>query len=105
MHTSAYNTEKSEGSNLNAGKGGSAVEPATKNPSETTGPEISELKGDVNNDGKLDTADIILFTRFILKSETSKDKLEYISRGDMNSDKKLNVIDLSLLREAVSNQK
>lgn len=96
---------KSEGSNLNAGKGGSAVEPATKNPSETTGPEISELKGDVNNDGKLDTADIILFTRFILKSETSKDKLEYISRGDMNSDKKLNVIDLSLLREAVSNQK
>ena len=60
-------------------------------------PEI--LKGDVNQDGKLDVTDIVLLQKWL--HGISDKKLTNSGAGDMTGDGVLDVFDLSLLKRAV----
>lgn len=62
-----------------------------------SGSEVTDLKGDVNVDGKVDINDVKLLQDYILNKETITE--QGFKNGDMNSDNKVNVSDLAILKE------
>ncbi|MBR4628588.1 MAG: hypothetical protein IKO47_13015 [Ruminococcus sp.] len=62
-------------------------------------PETSDLTGDVNMDGDLSIADVILLQKWLLGSDSSEFK--NWKAGDINSDSRLDVFDLILLKRKV----
>ena len=67
------------------------VEPTTE---PTTEPSPEKVKGDVNNDGALNTTDLVALSSFIL----GKDAVVTAENADLNSDGKINIIDFITLR-------
>lgn len=63
----------------------------------TTEPATQELLGDVNNDNKVDIADIVALQKYLLNAG----KLTNADQADINSDSKINGFDLSVLRQVV----
>ncbi len=57
--------------------------------------------GDLNRDGQLSVADVVLLRKAILNNLTPEQE----PLGDLNSDNKLSVIDVVLLRKAILDQK
>lgn len=55
----------------------------------------SSIKGDVNDDGKLDASDVKALQRFILAKSTAADSVT----SDLNGDGVVNLIDLAMLKE------
>jgi hypothetical protein len=55
------------------------------------------LRGDVNEDGTVDVADVVLLQQYLLREETLTET--QWTAGDMTRDSKLNVLDLELLKE------
>ncbi|HEX9060259.1 MAG TPA: dockerin type I domain-containing protein, partial [Clostridia bacterium] len=55
------------------------------------------IKGDVNNDGKINSTDVSLLKRYILQITTNIN----ITNADMNGDGKINSTDYSLLKRAL----
>ena len=71
------------------------VEPTTEPTVEpTTEPSPEKVKGDVNNDGALNTTDLVALSSFIL----GKDEAITAENADLNSDGKINIIDFITLR-------
>lgn len=70
------------------------VEPDGTVPDDDT-PGVSELKGDVNCDGKIAINDVIMMKQYILNVKTLS--TQGGKNADMNNDKKINTFDLSLL--------
>ena len=58
------------------------------------------LKGDVNDDGKVNVADIIILRRFLVKSTSLLDYQQIA--GDINNDGRLNATDIIHLRRAIA---
>lgn len=56
------------------------------------------LKGDMNNDGSLNVADVVALRMIIMNGRSTKDELE---RGDLDSDGKLSVSDVVALRQLI----
>ncbi|SCI68079.1 Endoglucanase E1 precursor [uncultured Ruminococcus sp.] len=75
-----------EGSNLDSD---GSVNPL---PTEhTTGSQSSDLKGDVNLNGTIEIADVVLLNKHLIKASVLKDQA--LENADVNDDKKLNVFD------------
>ncbi|MGN1481188.1 glycoside hydrolase family 44 protein [Porcipelethomonas sp.] len=60
-----------------------------------------KIKGDVNNDGKIDVSDIVALSKWLRKIDTEID----LELSDLNSDGKYNIIDLIELKRILINQK
>ena len=77
---------ESEGSNLDSD---GSVNPLPTE--DTTGSQSSDLKGDVNLNGTIETADVVLLNKHLIKASVIKDQA--LKNADVNDDKKLNVFD------------
>lgn len=66
---------------------------------EPTEPVLTKVPGDVNNDGKLTTADVTLLGKYLTK--VPKTKLVNPDMGDMNRDKKLNAFDIVAMKRSL----
>lgn len=75
-----------EGSNLDSD---GSVNPLPTE--DTTGSQSSDLKGDVNLNGTIEIADIVLLNKHLIKASVLKDQA--LKNADVNDDKKLNVFD------------
>ncbi len=60
-------------------------------------PTVENVKGDLNNDGNCDVADIIALQKYLLKKGT----LENAKNADLYEDNVINVIDLAVLKRMV----
>ena len=61
------------------------------------------VPGDLNADGRFDTADVVLLQKWLLTVPDTK--LANWTAGDMNADGKLDVRDLSLMKQNLLNMK
>ena len=77
---------ESEGSNLDSD---GSVNPLPTE--DTTGSQSSDLKGDVNLNGTIEIADVVLLNKHLIKDSVLKDQA--LKNADVNDDKKLNVFD------------
>lgn len=77
---------ESEGSNLDSD---GSVNPLPTE--DTTGSQSSDLKGDVNLNGTIEIADVVLLNKHLIKASVLKDQA--LKNADVNDDKKLNVFD------------
>ena len=77
---------ESEGSNLDSD---GSVNPLPTE--DTTGSQSSDLKGDVNLNGTIEIADVVLLNKHLIKASVLKDQA--LKNSDVNDDKKLNVFD------------
>ena len=77
---------ESEGSNLDSD---GSVNPLPTE--DTTGSQSSDLKGDVNLNGTIEIADVVLLKKHLIKASVLKDQA--LKNADVNDDKKLNVFD------------
>ena len=77
---------ESEGSNLDSD---GSVNPLPTE--DTTGSQSSDLKGDVNLNGTIEIADVVLLNKHLIKASVLKDQA--LENADVNDDKKLNVFD------------
>ena len=77
---------ESEGSNLDSD---GSVNPLPTE--DTTGSQSSYLKGDVNLNGTIEIADVVLLNKHLIKASVLKDQA--LENADVNDDKKLNVFD------------
>jgi endo-1,4-beta-xylanase len=68
------------------------TEPVTK-PS-----EVISTKGDINADGEVSVADVVLLDRYLIKLD--KFTKDQYTAADFNSDNKVNVVDLALLKNS-----
>lgn len=59
--------------------------------------EAAKQSGDINSDGVINTADIILLQKYLFGVQEITDK----QTADLNSDGKINILDLCLIKEAV----
>lgn len=75
-----------EGSNLDSD---GSVNPLPTE--DTTGSQSSDLKGDVNLNGTIEIADVVLLNKHLIKASVLKDQA--LENADVNDDKKLNVFD------------
>ncbi len=62
---------------------------------------VSIIKGDVDNNGKVDSADITLLQKYLANPNTAINK----STADLNDDGKVSITDLSQLKSKVSKEK
>lgn len=91
-----------EGSNLDGGtiggKKGSSKDVQTAESAETTttAETPATLLGDVDNSGVVDTADLVIFFRYLLNNGSTEFEK---SVADLNADDKLNAMDLALYRQ------
>lgn len=69
---------------------------ATTTTSVTTTDPVSEIEGDVNDDGILNVADIVMLQKWLIALPDAK--LTNWKAADLNNDKIINVFDLSLMR-------
>ena len=77
---------ESEGSNLDSD---GSVNPLPTE--DTTGSQSSDLKGDVNLNGTIEIADVVLLNKHLIKASVLKDQA--LKNADVNDDKKLNVFE------------
>lgn len=77
---------ESEGSNLDSD---GSVNPLPTE--DTTDSQSSDLKGDVNLNGTIEIADVVLLNKHLIKASVLKDQA--LKNADVNDDKKLNVFD------------
>ena len=77
---------ESEGSNLDSD---GSVNPLPTE--DTTGSQSSDLKGDVNLNGTIEIANVVLLNKHLIKASVLKDQA--LKNADVNDDKKLNVFD------------
>ncbi len=63
-------------------------------PSETTAPTVKKISGDVNNDGKINSADMIALINIMLSESSDKDT----SSADINGDLIISTLDLVSLK-------
>ena len=77
---------ESEGSNLDSD---GSVNPLPTE--DTTGSQSSDLKGDVNLNGTIEIADVVLLNKHLIKASVLKDQA--LKNADVNDDKKLNAFD------------
>lgn len=77
---------ESEGSNLDSD---GSVNPLPTE--DTTGSQSPDLKGDVNLNGTIEIADVVLLNKHLIKASVLKDQA--LKNADVNDDKKLNVFD------------
>lgn len=75
-----------EGSNLDSD---GSVNPLPTE--DTTSSQSSDLKGDVNLNGTIEIADVVLLNKHLIKASVLKDQA--LKNADVNDDKKLNVFD------------
>lgn len=80
---------KSEGSNLDSD---GSVNPL---PTDETDPK-PELKGDINLNGTIEIADLVLLNKHLIKASVLKDQA--LKNADVNDDNKLNVFDSIMLK-------
>ncbi len=62
----------------------------------------STLKGDVNDDGKVSVADIVMLGQWLL---TKSDKLTNVKNADIYEDNRIDVYDMILLRKLLLESK
>lgn len=72
------------------------VEPDGTTPSVTENPEISKIKGDTNLNGTIETADLVLLNKHLIKETVLKE--QSLLNADVNDDSKLNVFDAITLK-------
>ena len=82
---------ESEGSNLDSD---GSVNPLPTE--DTTGSQSSDLKGDVNLNGTIEIADVVLLNKHLIKASVLKDQA--LKNADVNDDNKLNVFDSIMLK-------
>lgn len=75
------------------------IEPDGTTPSETEKPEISKIKGDTNLNGTIETADLVLLNKHLIKETVLKDQA--LLNADVNDDSKLNVFDAIALKRMI----
>lgn len=75
------------------------VEPDGTTPSETEKPEVSKIKGDTNLNGTIETTDLVLLNKHLIKETVLKD--QSLLNADVNDDGKLNVFDAILLKRMI----
>lgn len=75
------------------------IEPDGTTPSETEKPEISKIKGDTNLNGTIETADLVLLNKHLIKETVLKD--QSLLNADVNDDGKLNVFDAIALKRMI----
>lgn len=78
------------------------VEPDGTKPEATTPTQPAEpeaLKGDVNVNGKVEVADVVLLSKYLLGTQTLKS--QQFENADMTEDDKVNVFDLVALKRTV----
>ena len=63
----------------------------------TTETQPADVIGDINNDGKVETADIVLLKKYLLK----QDELVDYKAGDLDKDGKINVFDFIILKRII----
>ncbi|MDE5648396.1 MAG: dockerin type I repeat-containing protein, partial [Oscillospiraceae bacterium] len=80
---------ESEGSNLDSD---GSVNPL---PTDETDPK-PELKGDINLNGTIEIADLVLLNKHLIKASVLKDQA--LKNADVNDDNKLNVFDSIMLK-------
>ncbi|MEI2989757.1 MAG: cellulase family glycosylhydrolase [Oscillospiraceae bacterium] len=80
-----------EGSNLDSD---GSVNPLPTE--DTTGSQSSDLKGDVNLNGTIEIADVVLLNKHLIKASVLKDQA--LKNADVNDDNKLNVFDSIMLK-------
>ena len=66
---------------------------------ETEKPEISKIKGDTNLNGTIETADLVLLNKHLIKETVLKDQA--LLNADVNDDSKLNVFDAIALKRMI----
>ena len=64
-------------------------------------PKELVIQGDVNDDGKYDINDLVLFQKWLLGSSTAK--LDNCKTADLGKDGRLDVFDLCILRRMLIN--
>ena len=62
-------------------------------------PEISKIKGDTNLNGTIETADLVLLNKHLIKETVLKDQA--LLNADVNDDSKLNVFDAIALKRMI----
>lgn len=67
-------------------------------PDGTTPDDISELKGDINLDGKYNVADLVKLNLYLIKDKKTKVDNQGGINADMNGDSKLNIFDSVIMR-------
>ncbi len=61
--------------------------------------KASEIKGDINNDGDVKVADIVVMQKFLTGKHTFNDAEQF--SADLNEDEKINVFDMIVLKRMV----
>lgn len=72
------------------------VEPDGTSPSETEKPDISKIKGDTNLNGTIETADLVLLNKHLIKKAVLKEQA--LLNADVNDDNKINIFDTIILK-------
>lgn len=72
------------------------VEPDGTSPSETEKPDISKIKGDTNLNGTIETADLVLLNKHLIKKSVLKEQA--LLNADVNDDNKINIFDTIILK-------
>lgn len=72
------------------------IEPDGTTPSTTENPDISKIKGDTNLNGTIETADLVLLNKHLIKETVLKEQA--LLNADVNDDNKLNIFDAILLK-------
>lgn len=85
-----------EGSNLDSD---GSVNPLPSQ--DTTSGQSSDLKGDVNLNGTVEAADVVLLNKHLIKASVLKDQA--LENADVNDDKKLNVFDSIAIKRILFN--
>ena len=75
------------------------IEPDGTTPSETEKPEVSKIKGDTNLNRTIETADLVLLNKHLIKETVLKDQA--LLNADVNDDSKLNVFDAIALKRMI----
>ncbi|HQA56764.1 MAG TPA: dockerin type I repeat-containing protein, partial [Acetivibrio sp.] len=85
--------------------------PTKTNPTPSPTPSYNVLKGDINLDGAVDSLDLSLLKRFVLRKWPNRDVMypepygklspEEFTNGDVNSDNVIDSLDVSLLKRFI----
>jgi len=67
----------------------------------STGSESEVLAGDLNGDGKINSTDISLMKRYLLKQIVDLPVEDDIKAADINKDGKVNSTDMSILKRVI----